>query len=200
MDKIIVAGSGTDVGKTVVSAILSTYFQGDYWKPVDCNDDTKRMQELLDPQKHTVFEPAYTFQAYLSPHHAAHLEDRTIDVENIKPPTTSRSLIIESVGGVLVPLTVESLSIDLFASWNCSWIIVSRHYVGSINHTLLTVEALKARGITPLGLVFNGMPNPDSEAAIMLKTKLPFLGRVLPELHMTPQLIQRYAAQWHSLF
>ncbi len=203
MNKIIVAGSDTNVGKTIVSAILVTLLNGDYWKPVQCGEerdlDTNVMRNLIDTDAHHLFSSSYTLKAPLSPHHAARLENTTIELNKITLPNTERTLIIEGAGGIFAPLTIDILSIDLFKTWNCQWVIVSRHYLGSINHTLLTIEALKNRRQSILGLVFNGEPNPDSEAVIMNISNLPMIGRLLPENTLNRDTIKRYAKTWNPL-
>lgn len=195
-----VAGIGTDVGKTIVSAILAIALGADYWKPITCDvvgsRDPDTMGRWLDPTRHTIHPPAYSLENLLSPHHAARLENISIDMEKIILPKTKRPLVIEGVGGIFVPLTTKVLSIDLFSRWDCHWVIVSRHYLGSINHTLLTIDALKRRGLTITGLIFNGESNPDSEAAILEVSQIPLLGRLLPENEINPTTIQRYAEQW----
>lgn len=200
MDKIIIAGSGTEVGKTIVAAILTTLLKADYWKPIQCGDeensDTAIMAKLIDAKRHEIHPPTYSLKAPVSPHHAARLEMTSIDPHSIHPPESIRPLIIESVGGIFVPLTTSLLSIDLFKSWNARWVIVSRHYLGSINHTLLTVNALKQHHVPIAGLIFNGEPNSDSETAILEISQLPLLGRLLPEKKLNPHTIQRYAEQW----
>lgn len=204
MHKIIISGIGTDVGKTVVSAIFTTLLNGDYWKPIECGDekksDSRQMVDLIDTARHHIHPSAYSLKAHFSPHHAARLEGVTIDMESIIPPETTRPLVIESVGGIFVPLTMNLLSFDLFRSWDCRWVIVSKHYLGSINHTLLTIDSLKQRQIAISGLIFNGEPNPDSESVIQEISQLPILGRLLPEQNINSQIIQRYAKLWkHSL-
>jgi dethiobiotin synthetase len=200
IDKILVAGSGTDVGKTIVSAILATLLQADYWKPIQCGDeessDTNTLKRLIDPTKHCIYPSTYSLKSHLSPHHAARLENICIDLTTITLPQTARSLIIESVGGIFVPLTTQVLSIDLFRSWNCQWILVSKHYLGSINHTLLTIDALKRYGIPILGVAFNGELNLDSETAILEISQVPLLGRLFPEPNITLNTIHKYAQQW----
>ncbi len=201
MNRIIVAGNGTEVGKTIASAVLVTKLKADYWKPVQCGDPTSSdcdtISRLVDNQSHQIHPPTYTLKAFLSPHHAASLENISIDTSTITPPKTERPIIIESVGGVLVPFTTSTLSIDLFQQWSARWIIVSRHYLGSINHTLLTIDSLKMRGISILGIIFNGDPNPYSESAIIQYSKLPIIGRLLPEPSFNIDIIQRYTEQWH---
>jgi len=204
MHRIMVSGIDTDVGKTVVSAILATLLNGEYWKPIQCGDeensDTATVKKWIGTLTHSIHPPAYSLKEPLSPHHAARLENTLIRLDSIVPPQTTRPLIIEGVGGVLVPLTPNTLSIDLFKSWECQWVIVSKHYLGSINHTLLTIEVLKQRCLPILGIIFNGEYNPDSEAAILEISQLPVLGRLLPEANLNPQTIQRYAKQWQTLF
>lgn len=204
MQKIMVAGSGTMVGKTVVSAILTTMLQGDYWKPVQCGGDPEfdsvTVKNLVDLKYSCIHAPAYTLEAPFSPHHAARLENVTINPQSVTLPETSRPLIIEGVGGVLVPLTRTVTTLDLFSSWACQWVVVSKHYLGSINHTLLTIDALKQRGIPVLGIIFNGEPNLDSEEAILTIAQLPVLGRILPEQEINRKTIERYAAQWKQHF
>lgn len=198
--KIIVAGSGTGVGKTIVAAILTTSLKGDYWKPVQSGNeedsDTTTIKKLINTTLHHIHEPAYSLQTPCSPHHAARLANLTICVENIVPPQTTRPLIIESVGGIFVPLTLNILSFDLFKSWNSSWIVVSNHYLGSINHTLLTLHTLKQNNIPIAGVIFNGHPNLDSERAILQFSQVPALGRLLPEPNINSNTIQKYAKLW----
>lgn len=199
--RIIVAGIGTEVGKTLVSAILAACLKGDYWKPIECGSnksDTAFIKTLLDPKKSRIHPSAYSFKAPLSPHHAARLEGSSICIGSIALPTHFRPLIIESVGGIFVPLSVQSLTVDLFKKWNCRWVVVSRHYLGSINHTLLTLDALKRYKVQISGVVFNGEPNPDSEEAILKISNLPCIGRLLPEKEINYQTFQRYAKQWKS--
>lgn len=202
MPRLMVSGIGTDVGKTVVSAILATLFKGDYWKPIQSGDetqsDTTKMLSLLDTDQHTIFPPAYSFQAPLSPHHAAALEKTCIDCKSIIPPYTKRPLIIEGVGGILSPLTTTTTSLDHFKTWECQWIVVSKNYLGSINHTLLTIDVLKRQNISIAGIIFNGEPNPYSESAILEITKLPLLARLHPEPVINRKTIIRNAQQWQQ--
>ncbi len=204
MHRIMVAGIGTDVGKTIVSTILTTFLKGDYWKPIQCGDeknsDTATVKRWLDTTVHAIHPPAYSLKASLSPHHAVRLENTLIRLDSIILPETTRPLIIEGVGGIFVPLTPKISSLDLFKSWDCQWVIVSKHYLGSINHTLLTLEVLKKFCLPILGIIFNGEHNPDSESAILEISQVPILGRLLPEANLNSQTIQRYAKQWQPLF
>lgn len=202
--KIIVTGIGTEVGKTIASAILVHLLSGDYWKPIECGNeeekDSEIMKKLIDPRLHTVYPPAYSFQMPVSPHQAACAENVVIESKKICLPNTDKPLIIETAGGVMVPLNQKILNIDLFQQWEAAWILVSRHYLGSINHTLLTVDQLKSRGVNILGLIFNGLPQKDTEEAILSFTQLPLLGRLLPEQHIESSIIKKYALLWKASF
>lgn len=201
MKKIIVCGSGTGVGKTVVSAIITEALQGDYWKPIECGEDsdTKTLQKLLPSLQKKIHPPSYSLRAPLSPHHAAKLEKTEINPACVILPDTQSPLIIETVGGVLVPLNQTILSIELFKTWPAIWILVSKNYLGSINHTLLTIEALKQRSINLGGIIFNGEPNPESEKAILRFSGLPCLSRIFPEKSISTTTIKEYAKKWDFL-
>ncbi|MBN9376867.1 MAG: dethiobiotin synthase [Chlamydiales bacterium 38-26] len=202
--KFIVTGIGTEVGKTIASAILVHLLSGDYWKPIECGNeeekDSKIMKKLIDPRLHTVYPPAYSLQMPVSPHQAARAENVVIEPKKIYLPKTEKPLIIETAGGLMVPLNQKILNIDLFQLWEAAWILVSRHYLGSINHTLLTVDQLKTRGVNILGLIFNGLPQKDTEEAILSFTQLPLLGRLLPEQKIESSIIKKYAFLWKASF
>ena len=194
MRTIIVAGCGTDVGKTVISAILVQALSADYWKPIQSggNSDLLTIKNLVP---HSFIHPSlYTFQNPLSPHHAARLEGVEMQLDQVVQPKTENALVVEMAGGVCVPLNDNYLSIDFFIRFEAEWIVVSSHYLGSINHTLLTLEALKRRGLTPQ-IVFNGDPNPDSEKAILHYSGCPALGRIKKHTVIDSNLIRRYACQ-----
>lgn len=197
---LIIAGIGTDVGKTIVSAILTSLYKGTYWKPIQTGmgSDMQTVSKLV-PANCLIFPPTYSFKAPLSPHHAALLENCEIDLNNIQLPNSGRPLIIESIGGVLVPLTTTTTTLDLFKRWDAQWIIVSKHYLGSINHTLLTLEILQRHGISVLGIIFNGDPHLESEKAILGISKQRFLGRLLPEKIINKHTIDKYVKEWSHL-
>lgn len=191
MDPILIAGIGTDVGKTVVSAIVTTLLKGSYWKPVDCGaNDT----ETIKSWGIETLKPLYAFQTPCSPHYAATLEGKSITP--FTPPASHSPLIVELAGGVHTPLTLDLTNLDHFSTWNAPWILVSRHFLGSINQTLLTVEALQKRQINLLGIVFNGAEDLCSEPPILQRSGVPCLGRVLPETEINFPIIQKYVKQW----
>ena len=200
MRPIFVTGIGTEVGKTVVSAILVEALRADYWKPIQVGDldetDTERVRKLLS-NRHSFLHPeTVRLRTAASPHAAARREGKEIRLGMFSvPQTAGRPLVIEGAGGVLVPLNEIHSMVDLIEQLRCDAVVVSKHYLGSINHTLLTVEALERRGIEILGLVFNGEENADTESLILSKTGVPLLGRIRWEPRITPELIKRYAGE-----
>jgi dethiobiotin synthetase len=198
MRSIIVAGIGTGVGKTITSCVLVELLQADYWKPIQCGNldktDSHVVKALCAPQT-VIHTEAYRFVNPASPHAAAHLENTAIHPSCLVLPHTKRPLIIECAGGLLVPLTDQCLQIDQFNNWNAEWVLVSKHYLGSINHTLMSIEILKQKKVKFLGLIFNGCHD-LSEKAILGIARIPCLGRLLPEKWLTREVIQEYARQW----
>ncbi|QKJ28955.1 dethiobiotin synthase [Mucilaginibacter mali] len=169
---IFITGIGTDVGKTVASAILVEALQADYWKPVQSGDldnsDTMKVQRLISNTK-SVFHPeAYRLTQPFSPHKSADLDGVEINIDQIVAPKTTNRLLIEGAGGLMVPLNNKHFIIDLIARLEAEVILVSRNYLGSINHTLLSIDVLKNRGINIKAIVFNGLTDKYSESAIAL--------------------------------
>lgn len=203
MPNIIVTGCGTEVGKTLVAAIIVTAVRGDYWKPIQCGSpelsDSKILQEWIS-SKQRIYSSAYSLNTPLSPHHAARLEGLEIDPNNIKLPKTCKPLIIETAGGIFVPLQKKLLALDIFQKWEGVWIVVSRHYIGSINHTLLTLEILKQKNLFVGGIIFNGPKNEDTEDAILHCSQVPCLGRLAPEKNIDKKTIKKYANLWKPAF
>jgi dethiobiotin synthetase len=198
----VVTGIGTDVGKTVVSAIVCKMLDADYWKPVQTGlregSDAQTVGELIGTDR--IHPSAYALHEPLSPHAAAELEGIEIHSSGLRIPTTNRPLVIEGAGGVHVPLNDRHTFLDLLQVWDVPVIVVSRNYLGSINHTLLTIELLQQRGIPVAGVVFNGAPTPSSERIILSYTKLPLLGRV-PQLEAVNQAgIAAFADAWRESF
>jgi dethiobiotin synthetase len=181
MKPIFVTGIGTDVGKTVVSAILVEQLKADYWKPIQSGDlhhsDTMKVQALVSNQI-SVFHPeAYRLTQPYSPHKSAALDGLEIDLDHIVLPQTNNQLLIEGAGGLMVPLNNKHLMIDLISALDCDVILVSRNYLGSINHTLLSVEVLISRNIPIKAIIFNGDKDEYSENIIRthMRNKIPFL-------------------------
>jgi len=203
MRKIFVTGIGTDVGKTVVSAILTEALEADYWKPVQAGDlnnsDTLKVQHLVSNTK-TVFHPeAYRLSQPMSPHAAAAIDGVEIKVNNVNLPTTNNNLIIEGAGGLMVPLNNNELIINLIQKLEVEVVLVVQNYLGSINHTLLSIDALKTRKIKVLGIIFNGEENEASENYILNYSGLKCLGRVKKHASLTQETILEYKHQFDQL-
>jgi dethiobiotin synthetase len=194
--KLFVTGIGTDVGKTIASAILVEALQADYWKPIQAGDlehsDSIKVSSFLSNTKSHIFENSYKLNTPASPHFAAELDGITIDLKQILEPKTSNHLVIEGAGGLLVPLNDTDCIIDIIQK-DYEVILVSRHYLGSINHTLLSLEALKNRNIPCAGIIFSGDENPATESIILAKSGVKFLGRINNEPYFDANVIAYYA-------
>jgi dethiobiotin synthetase len=193
---LVITGIGTDVGKTVVSAIVAQALEMDYWKPVQAGDldnsDTKKVRKLTQgidclPERYQLTTPA-------SPHHAANLDKLTISPNDFQLPSSDRPLLIEGAGGVMVPFNNQGLVFaDLIEHWKLPVIVVSRHYLGSINHTLMTLEGLKSRKINVAGIVFVGDENSATESIILLNSGVRFIARIPLADEVNQQFVQEQA-------
>ncbi len=179
---LFVTGIGTDIGKTLISAILVEKLKCDYWKPVQAgeldNSDTMKVQRLISNDQSDFHPEAYRLTQPYSPHKSAALDGVTIDEQTIISPKTGTQLLIEGAGGLMVPLNDHCLVIDLVKQLGAEVILVSQNYLGSINHTLLSIEALKQRGIPLKGIIFNGDENTSTEDYITTYTQVAHLGRI----------------------
>jgi dethiobiotin synthetase len=182
MKNIFITGIGTDVGKTIVSAVICKALEADYWKPVQCGDlsdsDTMKVKRLIGKTGGTVHNEAFSFKHPLSPHAAAELEGMEIDPNEIYLPPANNNMIIEGAGGILVPLNDRHTMIDVIKEINAKVIVVSKHYLGSINHTLLTLFALHSYSIPVLGIIYVGDENPASERVIGEISQVNTIGRI----------------------
>ncbi|MFN0202629.1 MAG: dethiobiotin synthase [Bacteroidia bacterium] len=198
MKKYFVTGIGTDVGKTVASAILVEALGADYWKPTQSGDlnqtDTMEVKNLVSNPHCSFYPETYRLTKPLSPHAAAWHDGVQINLDNIIPPKHNRPLIIEGAGGLMVPLNNDYLIIDLIEKLNAEVILVSQNYLGSINHTLLSVEALLKRKIPVKGIIFNGKPVDTTENFIREYTGLAVLFRIDNEQSINKQTILKYAS------
>jgi dethiobiotin synthetase len=178
MTRIVVTGTDTNVGKTVFAAGLTVALGATYWKPIQSGlggaGDSTAVARLGVGH---ILPEAYRLSRPLSPHRAAELDGVTIDSGGLKLPDVD-PLVIEGAGGVLVPVTRELLYADLFASWTLPVVLVARTGLGTINHSLLSIEALRARGLRLLGVAFVGEANEDNEATIATIGGIKRLGRL----------------------
>ena len=194
--KLFITGISTDVGKTISSAIIIEALEADYWKPIQAGDldnsDSQKVKSQISNSKSQIFENSYQLNTPASPHFAAQVDGVTIDLKKIVEPKTNNHLVIEGAGGLLVPLNETDCIIDLIRP-EYKVIIVSRHYLGSINHTLLTIEALKNRNLTIGGIIFSGKENKPTEEIILKKTNINFIGRIDEEPYFDKNVIKEYA-------
>lgn len=190
MSTIVVTGTDTGVGKTVFAAALTGALGARYWKPVQAGPDeyegtdALRVARLAGVAPHRVHPEAYHLATPCSPHRAAEIDGVTIDPARLALPAGDGALVVEGAGGALVPLTRSWRYADQFAVWQAPVVIVARTALGTINHTLLTIEALRARRVPVLGVAFVGDPAEDSEATICMMGEIRRLGRLplLPDL------------------
>lgn len=190
-----VTAIGTDCGKTLVSAILCQALNADYWKPVQAGapTDAETVRTLLTRTDLIIHPEKYIFKTPASPHAASAFENISIKMEDFILPKTERDLVIEGAGGCLVPLNDDHFVIDLVQQFNAQVILVANLYLGSINHTLLTFEALQKRNLSVKGIIFNGKHNQQSEGIILHHTKLRCLLHLLEEDHIGEITIRKYA-------
>lgn len=196
-----ITGIGTDVGKTIISAIITEALQADYWKPIQAGDldnsDTDKVRHMVSNKKSKFHPNAYALNTPMSPHAAAEIDGVEIDFKEIKTPKTENTLVIEGAGGILVPISNEHTIIDLIKK-EYKVIVVSRHYLGSINHTLSTIELLKAKALD-VSIIFNGNEHTTTEQIITLMTNVPIIGRVDDEPYFDSNVVTAYADKFQPL-
>ena len=200
---IVVTGTDTGIGKTVFAAGLVGALGARYWKPVqsgldeDGGSDALAVARLAGIAAERIVPEAYRLSQPLSPHRSAELDGVTIDPARLELPAVDGPLVVEGAGGVLVPLTRERLYGDQFAAWGAPVVLVARTTLGTINHSLLSLEALRVRGVEVLGVAFVGEANEDNEATICAMGEVRRLGRlpVLPEV-TRGALAQAFAANF----
>ncbi len=203
MRKIFITGIGTDVGKTVVSSVFVEAFKADYWKPIQTGSffstDTAKVKKWVTNTESKFHPEGYLLKQYMSPHAAAELDNVEISLDAIQLPETNNTLIIEGAGGLMVPLNRKFFMIDLIKKVDAEIVLVIQNYLGSINHSLLSIDALKERNLKILGIVFNGPPHKLSEEIIVDYSGLKVLGRINKENEITPEIISRYAKEFEYL-
>jgi dethiobiotin synthetase len=167
---ICIAGIHTGIGKTLVSAVVCHALQADYWKPIQAGDtdrtDSMRVRQLSNSLVTKVHPEAWVLGSPQSPHHAAQMDSVEINLEKLQLPYTSNELVIETAGGLYSPIDKRHCMVDLIEKFNARVILVSRHYLGSINHTLMSLHLLKQRKIPVLGLIYSGADFPSSSTFI----------------------------------
>lgn len=177
-----ITGIGTGIGKTITSAVISEKLKADYWKPIQSGDldqsDSLSIQNLISNPKTKIHPELYRLNQPLSPHLSAKLDGIEINLNQFELPQTDNNLIVEGAGGLMVPLNNQALILDLIKHLNIPVIVVSQNYLGSINHTLLTINTLKQHHINIKGIIFNGDANSESEDYILNYTSVEHLGSI----------------------
>ena len=198
MKKYFITGISTEVGKTVASAIITEALEADYWKPIQSGDleysDTHKVKNLISNKKSVFHENSYALQTPMSPHASASIDGITIDINKVIEPATKNNLVIEGAGGLLVPLNDKHTILDLIKP-DYKVIVVSRHYLGSINHTLLTINFLKEKGFD-VSLVYSGNEHKTTEEIIEKMSGVNVIGRIEEEPYFDQNVIKEYAEKF----
>lgn len=201
MHQFFVTGISTDVGKTIASAIIAEALNADYWKPIQAGDlensDSHKIADLVSNSKTKIHENSYALKSAMSPHAAAEIDGVRIDLAKIIEPETDNHLVIEGAGGLLVPLNDSDTILDIIMP-NYKVVVVSRHYLGSINHSLLTINWLKQKGYD-VSVLFSGNANPHTEQIILHKTGVSLIGRIDEEPVFDKSVIREYAQKFRPI-
>lgn len=198
---IFIVGISTEVGKTMISSIVTESLEADYWKPVQSGDldnsDTDKVKRLISNSK-TKFHPnSVALSTPASPHLAAQIDGVELNKSKIHRPKTDNHVVIEGAGGLMVPLNENEMMVDLIQPSD-KIIVVSRHYLGSINHTLMTIETLRNRNLNPSGIIFSGNKKPSTEELILNYAQIEMLGRLEEEPYIDKAVVKEYAEKWNS--
>jgi dethiobiotin synthetase len=196
--RIFITGIDTDVGKTLVSAIVCQSLEADYWKPVQAGDiekgDKYTVHSLVSNTVTKIHKNTYALTSPMSPHAAASIDGIKINPDDFIEPSSENTMVIEGAGGLLVPLNDQITIIDLIKP-SYHVIVVSKHYLGSINHSLMTIQLLQARGFA-VSVIFNGDENNETESIIQSMTNVNVIGRINQEDSIDKDIINRYAEQF----
>lgn len=177
-----ITGIGTGIGKTIASAVITEKLKADYWKPIQSGDlaqsDSLTIEHLISNNETVIHPETYRLNQPLSPHLSAKLDGIEIELSKFQLPKTDNNLIIEGAGGLMVPLNDKELILDLIKYLDLEVILISQHYLGSINHTLLTINTLKQHNIKIKGIIFNGDKNLESQSYILNYTGINHIGNI----------------------
>ena len=200
MNNYFITGIGTDVGKTIVAAIVTEALEADYWKPIQAGNldhcDTKIVKGLVSNTTSKFHNNSFALNSAMSPHAAADIDGISIELTQIKAPKTKNHLVIEGAGGLLVPINDNNTVMDLIQP-DYRVIVVSRHYLGSINHTLLTLRALQEKGVET-AVIFSGNEQVTTEAIIEKMTHVNVIGRIDEEPYFDKNVIKEYADKFRN--
>jgi len=200
MKTYFITGISTEVGKTIVSAIVTEALEADYWKPIQAgeldNGDAHKVRRFISNSKTIIHPNSYALNTPMSPHASAEIDGIIIDIDKIKSPKTNNHLVIEGAGGILVPLNNTNTILDLIKP-NYKIIVVSRHYLGSINHTLLTLKILQEKGLD-IAVIFSGDAHPTTEQIIEKMANVRVIGRIEEEPYFDQNVIKEYADKFRD--
>jgi len=195
MKKIFITGISTEVGKTLASAIVTEALKADYWKPIQAGEldysDTDKVAELISNTTSKFHKNSYALHTPMSPHAAAEIDNIRVDINKIVCPQTDNNLVIEGAGGLLVPLNDTDTILDIIQP-EYKIIVVSRHYLGSINHSLLTLKLLQEKGFD-ISIIYSGTEIQTSESIIQKMTGINVIGRIDQEENITQEVVKKYA-------
>ena len=198
MNIYFITGISTEVGKTLASAIVTQALEADYFKPIQAGDldysDTDKVQDLVANTRSKFHPNSYALQTPMSPHASAAIDNTTIDIDAIVMPKTPNNLVVEGAGGLLVPLNDANTILDLIKP-SYKVIVVSRHYLGSINHTLMTIELLKNKEVQPV-IIFSGNEHPTTEEIIKKMSGVEIIGRIDEEPYFDKMVVKEYAERF----
>ena len=177
--QFVICGTDTDIGKTLISSFFVRGLNAFYWKPIqsgiETSTDSQTLEKLARINKAKIINEAYVFTKPLSPHWAAEIDQKTIDFNFLQLPKVNDPLIVETAGGLMVPLTRNFLQIDQIKKWDLPVILVCKSSLGTLNHTLLSIEALQKRNINILGLVVNGEKHLDNPKTLFEFSRIPVI-------------------------
>jgi dethiobiotin synthetase len=197
-NSIAIAGIHTGIGKTIASAVIAEALGADYWKPVQAGvkeRDAVLVRDLLTDGGNRVHEESVLLTQPLSPHAAAAADNIVIDYKQFEWPQTQNKLIVETAGGLLSPMYNDCTMADFISYYQLPTLLVSLNYLGSINHTLMTIEVMKSRGIQLLGIIMNGLENESSESFIAEYSRVPILARIPFISELNNESVKRTAFQ-----
>lgn len=203
-DRVVISGTDTGVGKTVCAALMTAVLNARYWKPVQAGieeeTDSEGVMRMAEIGEEEIIAEGYRLAAPMSPDQAAAREGVLIEVDRLSPPPSDRALVIEGAGGLLVPLNRRSAMIDLFAAWRIPLLLVARSGLGTLNHTLLSIEALQRRDLPTVGIVLSGERHPENERTLAEWSPVPVVGRI-PRLERIDRrtLLQVYEREWRPV-
>ncbi|GAA0891184.1 dethiobiotin synthase [Fulvivirga kasyanovii] len=202
--RYFVTAIGTDSGKTLASAILVEALGADYWKPIQAGTptDSDTIRNLVSP-KRVIHQEQYFLKSPMSPHAAAKIDNVEIKIKHLSAPHTTKPLIIEGAGGLLVPVNDQETIADMIPHFQSEIILVSNIYLGSINHSLLSLELIKSRGYHLKGIIFNGPKNLETQQIIQNYAGVKCLLHIRNEKKITKEVVNEYAqklkANWNEL-